>query len=70
MKLHVIVDKNDNVIGSSQAGNVKTSEGVEIKLGITPGPEQSLHEIEVDDNVLKGTTEEIHQKIQKILNSR
>ena len=69
MKLNVIVDKMGNIIGSSQVGTL-TDDGTEFETGVLPGAEQSIHEIEVDDNIMKRSINEIQQEISKTLSSK
>jgi hypothetical protein len=70
MKLNVIVDKMGNIIGSSQVGTLKADDGTEFETGVLPGAEQSIHEIEVDDNIMKRSINEIQQEISKTLSSK
>jgi hypothetical protein len=70
MKLNVILDKMGNIVGSSQVGTVKTDEGTEIETGVIAGSEQSIYEIEVDDNIMKRSNDEIQQEIRKMLSSK
>ncbi len=66
MKISVLVDKMGNVVGSSQIGIVKVHDGIEIEMGIIAGPEQSSHEIEIDDDLIKGNND----KFQQILSAK
>jgi hypothetical protein len=70
MKLNVIVDKMGNIVGSSQVGTVKADDGTEIETGVIAGAEQSVYEIEVDDNIMKRSIDEIQQEISKTLSSK
>jgi len=60
MKINVLIDKLGNIVGYSQVGIAKVNDGTEIEMGIIAGPEQSLHEIEIDDNLI-GNKEKLHQ---------
>jgi hypothetical protein len=67
MKLNVIIDKFGNIVGSGQVGKVRTADGQDIELNLLPGAEQTVHQIEVADSVMKRSPEEIHQEIQKLI---
>ncbi len=61
MKINVLVDKMENIVGCSQVGIVKANDKTEIELGIIAGPEQSIHEIEIDDNLMNCESNKIQQ---------
>ena len=67
MKLNVVVDKTGKIVGSSQVGVMKADDGTQIELGVIAGPEQTIHEIEVGDDIMRRPIAEVQQEIQKAL---
>jgi len=59
MKLTVIIDAKGKVAGTMR--HEPLAEGLHVKL--VPGPEQSVHEIEVPDDFARLEPKELHKRI-------
>jgi hypothetical protein len=68
MKLNIVVDKAGTVVGTFR--QVQESRGVQIRAGVNPRFGHSIHQIDVDDNLLKQPSTRIHEEAQKLANAQ
>lgn len=61
MKLHLICNK-DGTIVSLHTGNVSGPQAAISKAGIIPGPDQTMHTVEVTEDIRSLSLSEIHSK--------
>jgi hypothetical protein len=66
MKLNVVVDMKGNVVGTYRE-EVQSKGGLKIRAGMVMQPGYLVHQIEVDDKILKQPALKIHETVQKLL---
>jgi len=68
MKLKVIVDRSTRVIAATRVGDLKCENGLVIGIQVRQaGPDQTLHEIEVSDTLLRQKPDQIEQEINRLV---
>jgi hypothetical protein len=70
MKIYAIVDKSGKVIGTLNPGPVKLKDGTEASVGIKAREGQAVHELEVEDDVMKLRVEQVHAEVEKLIRSK
>jgi hypothetical protein len=70
MRLNVIVDREGNILGTAQVGIARLEDGTELEIGIVPEPGQTIHVVDVSDDVRELSPEEVHQRVSQSLGPR
>jgi hypothetical protein len=68
MKLNIVVDNTGTVVGTFR--QVQENRGVQIRAGVNPSFGHSIHQIDVDDSVLKQPGTRFHEEVQKLANTQ
>ena len=65
MQLSIVVNKKGNVVGTFRP-EIRGTDVVIIRAGISAKPGHSIHQIEVDEKIMEKPATEIHEEVQKI----
>jgi hypothetical protein len=68
MKITLVLDSLGNIVGTVHAAQVKVAGpgGAEIVAGLIPGPGQSLHEVEVPDDLAGASALDLYRGLAKL----
>jgi hypothetical protein len=70
VRLNVIVDREGNILGTAQVGIARLEDGRELEIGMVPGPGQTIHEVDVPDELRELSPEEVHQRVAESVGPR
>lgn len=70
MRLHVVLDSEGNILGTAQVGIARLEDGTQLEIGMVPEPGQTIHEVEVPDELRELSPIEVHQRVAENLGRR
>jgi hypothetical protein len=70
VRLNVIVDREGNILGTAQVGIARLEDGTELEIGMVPEPGQTIHEVDVPDELRELSPEEVHQRVAESIGPR